>query len=356
MKRTFGSFVFVLVAGAIIGALYGLMMNEILDRNWGLKAPIRGAVRGMVVASVAVVLEVWIGNSAIGRWQRSLKFRRGVALRVIITCLIIYVALASSHLFLIGDREVYLQWIQNGFAPDFLFALGAGVVIQVMLQARRLIGGRTLTYFLLGRYSRPTEERRIFVLADLKDSTAITEKLGDQKALELITGVFLDIDAAIKRNRGVIHNYVGDEIIMSWLDRGPDGNMPLLQCIDEIFQTLSLRQAHYLEKFGVAPTLRLGIAGGPVAVGECGWEKRQVVYIGDTINKAKRMQEACKRHDLSVILDAQTARGITMPMGIGIAAVEEATLRGRAEATKMLTLTGPDGNALEALPSLPVPA
>ncbi len=352
MRRTFGSFVFVLVAGAIIGALYGLMMNEVLDRNMGLKAPIRGSVRGVVVAFVAVSLEVWIGNSAIGRWQRSLKFRRGVALRVLITCLIIYVALAGSHLVLIGDKDVYVQWFNNGFAPDFLFALGAGVVIQILLQARRLIGGRTLTYFLLGRYARPTEERRIFVLADLKDSTAITEKLGDQKALELITGVFLDIDPAIKKHRGVIHNYVGDEIIMSWLDRGPDGNMRLLKCIDEIFQTLSVRQSHYLKKFGVAPTLRLGIAGGPVAVGECGWEKRQVVYIGDTINKAKRMQEACKRHDLSVILDAETARGITMPMGIGIDAVEEATLRGRAEATKMLTLTGPDGTALEALPSM----
>lgn len=348
MRRTFGSFVFVLVAGAIIGATYGLLMNEILDRNWGLKAPIRGAIRGMVVASVAVALEVWISNSAIGRWQRSLKFRRGVALRVLITVMSIYVALAGSHWVLIGDKETYVQWFQNGFAPDFLFALGAGVVIQVMLQARRLIGGRTLTYFLLGRYARPTEERRIFVLADLKESTAITEKLGDQKALELITGVFLDIDSTIKKHRGVIHNYVGDEIIMSWLDRGPDGNMRLLQCIDEIFQVIAMRQAHYLDKYGVAPSLRMGVAGGPVAVGECGWEKRQVVYIGDTINKAKRMQEACKRHDLSVILDADTARGVTLPMGIGLSAVEEATLRGRAQVTKMLTLTGPDGSALTA--------
>ncbi|CUH53896.1 adenylate/guanylate cyclase domain-containing protein [Shimia marina] len=349
MKRTFGSFVFVLVAGAIIGALYGLMMNEILDRNWGLKAPIRGAVRGMAVASVAVALEVWISNSAIGRWQRSLKFRRGVALRVAITCLIIYVALAGSHIVLIGDRDVYVDWIQNGFGPDFLFALLAAVVVQILLQARRLIGGRTLTYFILGRYARPTEECRIFVLADLRGSTAITETLGDQKALELITGVFLDIDATIKKHRGVIHNYVGDEIIMSWLDRGADGNMQLLQCIDEIFQVLAARQGHYLAKFGVAPSLRMGIAGGPVAVGECGWEKRQVVYIGDTINKAKRMQEACKAHDLSVILDAETAQGMTLPMGMGVTPVEQTTLRGRANATQMLTLTAPDGSALEAL-------
>jgi predicted ATPase len=39
-------------------------------------------------------------------------------------------------------------------------------------------------------------------------------------------------------------------------------------------------------------------------------------------------------------------------MGIGVDAVEEVTLRGRAEATRMLTLTGPDGTALEALPSM----
>ncbi|GAA6180325.1 hypothetical protein NBRC116594_17630 [Shimia sp. NS0008-38b] len=351
MTRTFGSFLFVLIAGAVVGALYGLMMDQILDRGWGALSLLRGAVRGMIVATVAVGLEVWIGNSAVGRWQRNLKFRRGVALRLVITSFILFVALAGSHLVLIWDRATYLNWFQHGLFPDFLFALGAGVVIQIVLQTRRLIGGRTLTYFLLGRYARPTEERRIFVLADLEGSTTITEKLGDQRALELITGFFLDIDPTIKKHRGVIHNYVGDEIIMSWLDRGPDGNMQLLKCIDEIFQVVALRHAHYMKKYGVAPSLRMGIAGGPVAVGECGWEKRQVVYIGDTINKAKRMQEACKAHKLSVILDADTALGITLPMGIGLLSVEETTLRGRTNATQMLTLTGPDGRALQALTS-----
>ncbi len=349
MTRTFGSFLFVLAAGAIVGALYGYMMDQLLERGWGLLALSRGAVRGMIVATVAVGLELWISNSAIGRWQRSLKFRRGAALRAVITCLILLVALSGSHLVLIRDRATYVEWFQHGLFPDFLFALGTAVFVQFNITVRRLIGGRTLTYFLLGRYSKPTQECRIFVLADLKGSTTITEKLGDQKALELITGFFLDIDPTIKKYRGVIHNYVGDEIIMSWLDRGPDGNMRLLQCIDEIYQTIALRHAHYIKKYGVAPSLRMGIAGGPVAVGECGWEKRQVVYIGDTINRAKRLQEASKEHGLSVIIDAETARGITLPMGIGLEPVDETKLRGRAATTRMLTLTGPDGGVLAAL-------
>lgn len=356
MTRTLGSFLFVLAAGAVVGALYGFMMDQMLERGWGLLSLLRGAIRGMVVASVAVGLELWISDSAIGRWQRSLKFRRGAALRAVITCVILLVALSGSHLVLISDREQYVQWLEHGLFPDFLFALGTAIFVQFNITVRRLIGGRTLTYFLLGRYSKPTQERRIFVLADLKGSTAITEQIGDEKALELITGMFLDIDPTIRKYRGVIHNYVGDEVIMSWLDRGPDGNMRLFQCIDEIYQIISMRQAHYLRKFGVAPSLRMGVAGGPVAVGECGWEKRQVVYIGDTINKAKRLQEASKEHGLSVIIDAETARGITLPMGIGLEPVDTAQLRGRAATTQMLTLTGPDGQALQALPPAPAPA
>ncbi len=349
MTRTFGSFVFVLIAGAVVGALYGYTLDQILARGWGISAIPRGAVRGMIVATVAVGLELWVSRSFIGRWQRSLTFRPGVVLRGLITTLILLVALSGTHLVLLRDKNEYLMWFQHGLPRDFLLVVAMAFVVQFVMQARRLIGGRTLTYFLLGRYARPTHENRIFVLADIKGSTTITERLGDQKALELITGFFLDIDPAIKRHRGVIHNYVGDEIIMSWLDRGPDGNLRLIQCIDEIFQVVATRHAHYMARYGVAPSLRMGIAGGPVAVGECGWEKRQVVYIGDTINRAKRLQEACKAHDLSVILDAETARGITLPMGIGLAAVEETTLRGRAQTTQMLTLTGPDGSTLRAI-------
>ncbi|MDA5556719.1 adenylate/guanylate cyclase domain-containing protein [Shimia sp. MMG029] len=356
LSRNLGSFLFVLTVGAIVGAVYSYVLADMMGWGLGLLALWRGAVRGVIVATIAVGLEVWISNSPVGRWQRSLKFRRGLALRMLITCCILLFSLAATHLVLIRDKDTYVMWFQQGLFPDFLFAFCTGIFIQFMLQARRLIGGRTLTYFLLGRYARPTEERRIFVLADLKGSTSITEKLGDQKALEMITGFFLDIDPVITKRQGVIHNYVGDEVIMSWRDRGPDGNMRLLQCIDEIFQIVAARHDHYMDKYGVAPSLRMGIAGGPVAVGECGWEKRQVVYIGDTINRAKRLQEACKAHGLSVILDAETANDITLPMGLGLAQVEETTLRGRASATQMLTLTAPDGSALEALTPETMPA
>lgn len=338
MIRTLGSFIFVLAAGAVVGALYGFFIDLIMAHGLGGLAMLRGAVRGMAVAVVAVGLEYLVSTSLIGRWLRSLTFRPSLVLRASITTLILLIALSGSHLILIRDKTQYLQWFQHGLPRDFIFVLATAFFVQFVLQARRLIGGRTLTYFLLGRYARPTHENRIFVLADMVGSTAAAEALGDETALELITGFFLDIDPTIKRHRGVIHNYVGDEIIMSWLDRGPDGNCCLLACIDEIFEIIDSGRAHYLAKFGVAPSLRFGISGGHVAVGECGWEKRQVVYIGDTINMAKRLQEACKTYDVPVMIDAKTAAGITLPEGMELGVVGETTLRGRSAATQLMTV------------------
>ncbi len=95
-------------------------------------------------------------------------------------------------------------------------------------------------------------------------------------------------------------------------------------------------RALYLEKFGVAPTLRIGMAAGPVAVGECGDEKRQVVYIGDTINTAKRLQDACKPYGVAVMTDADTLARMNLPEDMSATEMGRTTLRGRETETLMM--------------------
>jgi hypothetical protein len=47
---------------------------------------------------------------------------------------------------------------------------------------RRVIGGRALNNLLLGRYHQPVREERVFLLIDIKGSTALAERLGDREA------------------------------------------------------------------------------------------------------------------------------------------------------------------------------
>lgn len=349
MSRITSTILIVIVLGGVMGALYGVFIDQLQDHGYGALALVRGGIRGVAVASVAVALELWVSTGIVGRWLRRLPFAPSLAMRIVVTTVILFTALSGSHLVLIRDPDVYANWLKHGLPRDFLIVMGVAMLIQVLLTARRLIGGRTLRNFVLGRYKRPTHEQRIFVLADMVGSTGMAEQLGDESALALIARFFLDIDPSIHRHGGEIHAYVGDEVVISWPRDNAERNGRVLACVAEILDIAETRGAHYQEHYGVAPKLRIGISGGHVAVGECGWEKPQVIYIGDTINRAKRLQESCKVHDTAVMIDGETAAHMRVPESLALVPIGEETLRGHRHTTRLLTLitqaAGSAGNA-----------
>ena len=99
---------------------------------------------------------------------------------------------------------------------DTIIAFVIFLAISEFLQMRRVIGGRTLNALLLGRYHRPVREERIFLLVDIKGSTALAERLGDERAHAFITSTFFDIDQPILEHGGEVYSYVGDGLIASW--------------------------------------------------------------------------------------------------------------------------------------------
>ncbi|MEQ9693131.1 adenylate/guanylate cyclase domain-containing protein [Shimia sp. SDUM112013] len=343
LRKNLGTLFLIIALGGVLGGFYTNIVHEVYGRETTGITLLRGAERGALVAVIVIALEALVSASVAGRLLRRLPFGPGLIVRGIITFIILRIALSASHIILIRDPVQFEIWAENGLRRDIFFAALFAFVIQFFIQTRRLIGARTLRNFLLGRYARPVQEKRLFVLADLAGSTEMADRLGDQAALSMITSVFLDIDPMIQRHGGEIHNYVGDEIIMSWPMKKPARNARALRCVAEILTCLDQRRAHYIESFGIAPSLRMGIAGGKVAVGECGWGKRQVVYIGDTINVAKRLQDMCKEHGLAAIMDADLIPEAPIPDGLTPRDLGTVTLRGHQHATRMIGL--PPANA-----------
>jgi len=338
LKQHLPTLVFILIFAGLAGAFYGYIMAQIVGRNYHGLLLVWGAFRGVFVALVVSLLELTVHRKRVQRTFRSMAFVPAFLLRSVITSWHLVLALALSHVVFSPEWATFENWMQRGFMRDFVFASGTALMIQLTLQARRLVGGRTLRHLLMGRYSRPVNEKRIFVLADIVGFTAMADKLGDQRSLEFVTSLFLDIDPAIHRNGGTVHNYVGDEVVASWRVRSKAENTRVLRCLYDIFEKVEDVRAQYLEKFGVAPNLRIGMAAGPVAVGECGGEKRQVVYIGDTINTAKRLQDACKPYGVGVMTDADTLAHMDLPDDITATEMGRTTLRGRETETLMMAL------------------
>ena len=90
------------------------------------------------------------------------------------------------------------------------------LVIGVVVETRRLIGGVLLTSVLLGTYHRPSRRRLIVMSLDLANSTRLAEAMGELKVHDLLTRFFFDIDEPIADFGAAVHAYVGDEVIVSW--------------------------------------------------------------------------------------------------------------------------------------------
>ena len=67
-----------------------------------------------------------------------------------------------------------------------------------------------------------------------------------------------------------------------------------VRCVLAIHETLARRADDDRRRFGSAPAVRVVLHAGPVIAGECGDAKLAIVYLGDTLNTAARIEETAK--------------------------------------------------------------
>ena len=73
-----------------------------------------------------------------------------------------------------------------------------------------------LVNYLIGKYHKPRIEERIFMFLDLNNATTIAESIVSTMYSNLLSDFFKDIDLAITKTKGVVFQYVGDEVVVIW--------------------------------------------------------------------------------------------------------------------------------------------
>jgi adenylate cyclase len=99
-----------------------------------------------------------------------------------------------------------------------------------------------------------------------------------------------------------IYQYVGDEVVLTWRsDEGLRNN----NCIKFFFafqKRLQNRKDYYINKYNFLPEFKAGANIGDITVAEVGDFKREIVYHGDTINTASRIQSVCNTFKKSFLI------------------------------------------------------
>ena len=318
--------VWISVIAAILGALYS-------GFNYGSALP--GAVIGAANGAALHTLEVSVLRGGATAFLRSAPFLVFVTIRIALYVLVIVtIYMASAHVF---PKELATRTVTLG---DGAFTLAMCVAFNVIFGLDDLLGPGVLIAFVAGRYHQPRREQRALLFIDMRNSTATAERLGEERFLALLNAFFADVTQAIAPFGGTIHKYVGDETIATWPLR-TSGPPP--RCVEACLaagERLAARAAAYVEEFGQPVEFRAALHGGVVVVGELGYAKREIAFIGDAMNTTARLVEACRVTGRPVLASAELlARLGPLPAGVSAEPLAPIALRGKAAPFAVSALT-----------------
>ena len=252
-------------------------------------------------------------------------------------------------------KEIFFE--KMVFTPSFLmFMIDLGVLSFlsiIMLEVTDKYGPGGIRNLLRGKYNKPRKENRIFLFLDINDSTTIAERLGHDKYFNLLKDFFADITDPIINNAALIYQYVGDEVILSWINT-PANKLKCLQFLKEAFYLINDKEEYYKENYGVVPTFKAGIHSGYVTAGYIGIVKKELVFSGDTLNTAARIRSKCNDFKKAFLVSANFLNGSTSLDDYQIQQIGEITLRGRQETEKLYSL-GFDNLRFDRIKETPKP-
>jgi adenylate cyclase len=147
-----------------------------------------------------------------------------------------------------------------------------------------------------------------------------------------------DLTGPIVTQKGEIHKYVGDELIVTWpLAVGLKDARCLRACFGAIRRLAELGPS-YEREFGLRVDFRAGLHCGPVVVGEMGTIKKEIALLGDAMNTAARIVDACRDCEEPVIASAALLRQFAIPRGFAAHPLGPVQLRGKKSPVELFAL------------------
>ncbi|MCU7547761.1 hypothetical protein OCK74_01485 [Chitinophagaceae bacterium LB-8] len=220
----------------------------------------------------------------------------------------------------------------------FLIDMGLMTLLSIiLLEVTDKYGPGLFWRMLSGEYHRPKIENRIFIFLDMNASTTIAEQLGHEKYFRLLRNFFSDITISVLANNGEIYQYVGDEMVLTWLNT-PENKAHSLKFIRNSYFLLKRREKFYKRKYGIVPEFKVGVHAGEVTSGLIGIIKRDLIYCGDTTNTTARICGMCAELEEPYLLSKDFLNDFQPPSGYNIEEIGKMELKGKQEPIKLYAL------------------
>ncbi|KWV57689.1 adenylate cyclase [Bradyrhizobium macuxiense] len=286
LARKLQRFAAVIVVGTLSGVAVGLTRSGSEPTSL-----VAGATYGLVLGFLLGAVELFLLED--WDWLNRLSFLVNLAVRsAIYAAIIIGIQLLQP-----GERVAGapLSASFGDFWSGVAYGAGVSVLVNLGFSIANLIGPRAFMNFVTGRYHTPVEEDRFVLFVDIAGSTGLAERLGGIGIHRFLDRTFRLLTQSVVDYRGEVLNYVGDEIIVTWPERQGAVDCRPLRCF--VAMRIALRKAasQFEREFGAVPQIRGSLHFGSVIVGEIGDVKRAIVFNGDVMNTAARLEELSRK-------------------------------------------------------------
>src|SRR4030095_15903896 len=149
-------------------------------------------------------------------------------------------------------------------------------------------------------------ERNVHVMfSDIREYTSLAEDMLPQENFKFVNSLAGKVGPIVKRNHGIINQYLGDSIMMLFLDKADNG-------VQTGIDVLKMMDAYNPERKKMGRKLIrlcIGLHSGPLMMGIIGDSMRtDAAVISDTVNTASRMEGLTKHFNVNFILSEETVQ------------------------------------------------
>jgi adenylate cyclase len=325
----------VTVAGSVVGAV-------IFVRAQGLTslAAMEVGVAYALLISVAIAgITLFVLEGPMRMWLGGLSFAANLIIRSAIYAAIIVPVLHFKLGFVLVGQTSGTS--RNDFWIAIIYSVGFLVMMNLTLGIANIVGPRAFLNFITGRYHSPVEENRFVLFVDIAGSTGLAERLGGVGIHRFLDRTFRLLSIAVVDTRGEVLNYVGDEVIVTWPERGGAVDCRPLRCFVEMRDELFRAASQFEREFGASPRIRGSLHFGPVIVGEIGDIKRAIVFNGDVMNTAARLEELSRNVEGGFLASRAAMARFDSAPPFAVRDLGQLPIRGRADGIDVVGLDAP---------------
>ncbi|MEO6131403.1 MAG: response regulator, partial [Saprospiraceae bacterium] len=154
-------------------------------------------------------------------------------------------------------------------------------------------------------------EKNVHVMfSDIRDYTSLAEDMTPLENFQFVNSLAGKIGPVVKQNRGIINQYLGDTIMMLFMDKADHGvqaGVDILRLMQEYNSYRKARQRKIVH-------LGIGLHSGPLMMGIIGdLHRTDAAVISDSVNTASRIEGLTKFYNVNFMLSEDTYKKLEDP-------------------------------------------